>query len=235
MVTYLKSSTSYLRVYKWVEHVECECYTWDYQTSRVFCVLILERTDMNDYIKSNVIQWTINWHPKPFKITSSSSNINLMKGWIFDRLNLLFLHYKENKRNESTVQNLQQFDRPRRLSNFAGVQFLRLVRSVIRLGSSINQRSWRKSLLPCVRHFWLAKGLGETTLWHEHTSFRGIAQCFACDDKLNLSWKIQMCESTIPMCNKLVSVMLLNVINSFLSLRCWCCFLVSFLPIFLYI
>ena len=55
-----------------------------------------------------------------------------------------FLYYNDNERNDreyTIVQNLQQSDRRRRLSNFPGVQFLRLVRRVMREGSSVDQRS----------------------------------------------------------------------------------------------
>ena len=117
-----------------------------------------------------------------------------------DDLNLfdIVLNCNYNRLEDEQNYDLQQWKRPRRLSNLAGVQLLRLVRREVRRGSSVNHWSSMPSVSLCLGQLWLPDVWGATTLRHQHSSLRGRAQKFAPDKMLNLSWRMHTCESTFP-------------------------------------
>ena len=117
----------------------------------------------------------------------------------------IVLNCNYNRLEDEQNYDLQQWKRPRRLSNLAGVQLLRLVRAV-RRGSSMNHRSSTASVSLYLGQLWLPDICGATTLWHQHISLRRRAQTFTPDKTSNLSWRMQTCESTIPTYNKLTVI-----------------------------
>ena len=57
----------------------------------------------------------------------------------------------------------------------------------MREGSSESQMSTSASVFLRLGQLWLPNIVGATTLWHQHSSFRGIAQRFALDKTSKLS------------------------------------------------